>query len=138
MATIVSLPEWNVYEDVGIDGKKYGGGIKVTISDMFIDMGSNGSKDVTSRITIPVDGNGEDTIFEGVFVLDQVMYGSESTGTISIIVNNEEIFSTGKIGGNTLESFPFEIDFAGADSIIILTEAHLNGSNFVYGIVSEK
>lgn len=71
VATIVSLPEWNVEEDMGIDGKRYGGGIKVSISDMFISMGSNGSKDVTSRITIPLDGNYDETIFEGVFVLDR-------------------------------------------------------------------
>ena len=57
VATIVSLPEWNIDEDMGIDGKRYGGGIKVTISDMFIGMGSNGSKDVVSRITVPLDGN---------------------------------------------------------------------------------
>ena len=48
--------EWNTDEDMGIDGKRYGGGkIKVSISDMFIEMGSNGSKDVTSWITVPLD-----------------------------------------------------------------------------------
>ncbi len=138
VATIVSLPEWDVDEDMGIDGKRYGGGIKVSISDMFISMGSNGSKDVTSRITIPLDGNYDETIFEGVFVLDQSMYGSNSTGTISILINNEEVFTTGEIGGNTLNAFPFNVDFGDADSLIILTEAHLSGSDFVYGFVSEK
>ena len=138
VATIVSLPEWDVDEDMGIDGKRYGGGIKVSISDMFISMGSNGSKDVTSRITIPLDGTYDETIFEGVFVLDQSMYGSNSTGTISILINNEEVFTTGEIGGNTLNAFPFNVDFGDADSLIILTEAHLSGSDFVYGFVSEK
>lgn len=138
VATIVSLPEWNVEEDMGIDGNRYGGGIKVSISDMFIGMGSNGSKDVTSRITVPLDGDYDETIFEGVFVLDQSMYGTESTGTISILVNNEEVFTTGEIGGNTLEAFPFNVDFGDADSLIILTEVHLAGSDFVYGFVSEK
>lgn len=138
ITTIVSLPEWKVNEDMGIDSKRYGGGIKVSISDMFISMGSNGSKDVTSRITIPLDGNYDETIFEGVFVLDQTMYGSESTGSISILINNEEKFTTGEIGGNTLNAFPFQVDFGDADSIVILTEAHLKGSDFIYGIVSEK
>lgn len=137
-ATIVSLPEWKVDEDMGIDGKRYGGGIKVSISDLFIGMGSNGSKDVTSRITVPLDGNYDETIFEGVFVLDQSMYGTESTGTISILINNEEVFTTGVIDGNTLNAFPFEVDFGDADSLIILTEAHLAGSDFVYGFVAEK
>lgn len=138
VATVVSLPEWIANEDIGIDGKRYGGGIKVSISDLFIGMGAKGSKDVTSRITVPLDGNYDETIFEGVFVLDQSMYGTESTGTISILINNEEVFTTGKIGGNTLNAFPFKVDFGDADSLIILTEAHLTGSDFVYGFVSEK
>ena len=138
VATMVSLPEWNVDEDMGIDGKRYGGGIKVTISDMFIGMGSNGSKDVVSRITVPLDGNYDETIFSGVFILDQSMYGSNSTGVITILINNEEVFTTGEIGGDTVTAFPFSVDFGDADSIIILTEAHLSGSDFVYGFVAEK
>ena len=137
-ATIVTLPEWNVDEDMGIDGKRYGGGIKISISDMFIAMGSNGSKDVTSRIVIPLDGNYDETVFEGVFILDQSMFGSNSTGTISVLINNEEVFTTGEIGGNTLNAFPFKVDFGDADSLVILTEAHLSGSDFVCGFVSEK
>lgn len=136
-ATIVSLPTWNVDEDMGIDGKRYGGGIKVSISDMFIGMGANGRKDVTSRITLPLDGDYDSTIFTGVFILDQSMYGKESTGTISILINNEQVFTTGEIGGNTLNAFPFSVDFGNADSIIILTEAHLCGSDFIYGLVEE-
>ncbi len=138
VATIVSLPEWNIDEDMGIDGKRYSGGIKVTISDMFIGMGYNGSKDVVSRITVPLDGDYDETIFSGVFVLDQSMYGSNSTGVITILINNEEVFTTGEIGGDTVTAFPFSVDFGDADSIIILTEAHLSGSDFVYGFVTEK
>lgn len=138
VATQVYLPEWNTKEDIGIDGKRYGGGIKVTISDMFIGMGANSSKDVTSRITVPLDGDYDETIFRGVFVLDQTMYGVNSTGTISILVNNEIVFTTGEIGGDTVQAFPFVVDFGEADSLIILTEAHLSGSDFVYGFVSEE
>ena len=105
---------------------------------MFISMGANGSKDITSRITVPLDGNYNETIFEGVFVLDQSMYGTESTGTISILIDNKEVFTTGEIGGNTLNAFPFKIDFGNADALIILTEAHLVGSDVVYGFVSQK
>ena len=66
------------------------------------------------------------------------MYGVNSTGTISILVNNEIVFSTGEIGGDTVQAFPFAVDFGEADSLIILTEAHLSGSDFVYGFVSEE
>ena len=138
VATMVSLPEWIADKDMGIDGKRYGGGIKVSISDWFISTGSSGGKDVISRITVPLDGNDGETIFEGAFVLDQSMYGTKSTGTISILVNNEEVFSTGKIGGNTLSAFPFKVNFGDADALIILTEVHLEGSDFVFGLVAEN
>lgn len=137
-ATNVLFEEWNTDEDMGIDGKRYGGGIKVSISDMFIEMGSNGSKDVTSWITVPLDDDYDETVFEGVFVLDQSMYRAESTGTISILVNNEEVFTTGEIDSNTLEAFPVNFNFGDVDSFIILTEAHLAGSDFSYGFITEK
>lgn len=66
------------------------------------------------------------------------MYGTESIGTISILINNEKVFTTGEIGGNTLNAFPFEADFEDPDFFIILTEAHLAGSDFVYRLVAEK
>lgn len=80
----------------------------------------------------------DETVFEGVFVLDQSMYRAESTGTISILVNNEEVFTTGEIDSNTLEAFPFNFNFGDADSFIILIEAHLAGSDFSYGFITEK
>lgn len=138
VVTHVYLPNWNIDEDRGIDGKRYGGGIKVSISNMFIGMGSNGSEDVVSRIIIPLDGDYDERIFSGVVVLDQSMYGSDSTGVISILVNNEVVFTTGEIGKSTITPFPFSIDFGNADSITLLTEAHLSGGDFVYGFVDEK
>ena len=65
---------------------------------MFIEMGSNGSKDVTSWITVPLDDDYDETVFEGVFVLDQSMYRAESTGTISTLVNNEMCIRDRSIG----------------------------------------
>ena len=133
----VSIQDWDVNEDLGINGKRYGGGIKVSVSDLFIEMGSGFDTDVSSRIVVPLDSNEGEPIFSGIFILDQTMYGSESTGTISILVNNETVFTTGQIGGNTLDPFPFEVNFGDADSLVILTEAHLSGSSFVYGAVTE-
>lgn len=104
-ATNVLFEEWNIDEDMGIDGKRYRGGIKISISDMFIEMGSNGSKDVTSWITVPLDDDYYETVFEWVFALDQSMYRAESIGTISILVNNEEVFTTGEIDSNTFRGF---------------------------------
>lgn len=98
----------------------------------------HGTKDVTSRIVTPLDENYDETVFEGVFILDQSMFGSNSTGTISVLINNAEVFTTGEIGDNALNAFPFKVDFGDADSLVILTEAHLSGSDFVCGFVSEK
>ena len=40
--------------------------------------------------------------------------------------------------GCYVQANPFSVDFGDADSIIILAEAHLSGSDFVYGFVAEK
>ena len=77
-------------------------------------------------------------LFNGVFILDQSMYGFNGTWVITILINNEEVFTTGEIGGASLTAFLFSVDFGDADSIIILTEAHLSGSDFVYGLVAKK
>lgn len=134
VAKNVSVSEWDKDKDLGNDGKRYGGGLKIVISDMFISMGSNGKEDITSRILVPMSKS--DHFFEGVFVLNQNMFGSKSSGTISILVNDEIVFTTNEIDGNNTNSFPFKIDYGNADSITILTEAHLSGSSFEFGIVS--
>lgn len=135
-ATSVSYPNWDIEHDLGIDGKRYGDGLKITISNMFISLGSNGSKDVSSRMILPLPGNSTDTIFTSIIILDQSMYSSESSGTISLIVNNEEKFTTGEINASNIQAFPFEIDIGNADSIVLQTEAHLKGGDFTYGLVS--
>lgn len=65
------------------------------------------------------------------------MYGSKSSATIRIIVDNEELFTTNEIDASTTEAIPFSINFGDADSIIVEAEATLRGSDFVYGMVSE-
>ncbi len=132
----VSYPNWNVDNDYGIDGKRYGGGLKVTISHMLSALGDNSNRKITSRIMIPISN--DINSFSGVFVLHQSMYGSKSSAQISILVNNESLFTTDEINGDTLDSIPFSIDFENADSIIIETKATLRGSDFTFGIVSPK
>mgnify|MGYP000317565468 CR=1 FL=1 len=134
-STIVSLTNWDSSSDIGIDGKKYNG-LKCAISDMFISMGSNGSKKVISRITIPVDNLNDNTIFSGFFVLDQSMFGSKSHGNIKIIVNGQDVFNTDITTENN-NAIPFNIDFTGSDTIIIEITAYLESSDFVLGIVSK-
>lgn len=138
----VYTEDWNTNSDIGIDGKMYGGGIKVTLSNFFTSTGSNSENKITSRITLPLSKefkeSDEEKIYEGTFVLTQSMYGSKSSGIIKIIVNNTEVFSTGEIDGNTTTPFPFSVSCEGADSIIIQTDVTLRGSDFEYGMVVSK
>lgn len=141
ITTSVSIISWNSNSDIGIDGNMYEGGLKVTMSNMFTSMGSGASNNIVSRITIPLSDsqkNAEEKVFTGTFVLDQSMYGSNSSGIIKIIINNQEVFSTEKMDGNTNDSFPFNVNYEDADTIIIETDATLNGTDFIYGIVNSK
>lgn len=141
-ATSVSIPQWDAETDLGIDGNKYDGGFKVVISNMFNSMGSSVDNKVKSRITIPLTDEYKtlerNHTFSGTIVLDNSMFGSQSRGTIKILINNKTVFSTGKIDGETIKSFPFKVDYGNADSIVIATNAILNKGDFVYGVVDSK
>lgn len=138
----VYTENWDPNSDIGIDGNMYEGGIKVTLSNFFTSIGANTENNITSRITLPLSKEfketDDDKYYEGTFVLDQSMYGRKSSGIIKIIINNNEVFSTGEIDGNTVESFPFSVSCDGADSIIIQTDVTLRDSDFVYGMVVSK
>ena len=137
-ANHVYVNEWDVNNDIGIDGRKYGGGLKVTFSNFFIETGSSLPQDITSRIMFPVNGDDVDPYFEGILILDQTMYGSESTGIIKIIINGKEVYSTGKISNNSVEPFEFKVNYRDADTIVIETNVKLSRSSFTFGIVSKK
>lgn len=138
----VYTENWDPNSDIGIDGNMYEGGIKVTLSNFFISTGANTENNITSRITLPLSKEiretDDDQYYEGTFVLDQSMYGKKSSGIIKIIINGAEVFSTGEIDGNTVESFPFSVSYEGADSIIIQTDVTLRDSDFIYGMVVSK
>ncbi len=139
----VYCPNWDIDNDYGIDGNRYNGGIKVTISYLFTTLGSGLSKDISSRISFPIyDELKESTpmnerIFAGSIILHESMYGSKSTATVKIIVNNEVLFSV-ELDSNVTEDAKFEINYGDADSIIIETDATLRGSDFVFGIVNSN
>lgn len=134
----VSIKVWSDAEDLDIAGKRHSGGLKITISNMFSSLGSGINNPVTSKITITND-DGRPLVdhFEGIFVVDQSMFNSKSYGTISILVDGEEKYNTGKIDSSTRDNFPFSIDIDGADSMIINTEAVINNGDFTFGFVNE-
>lgn len=137
-ATYVTWNNWNSAYDMGITMQRYGGGIKVSVCDMFTDFGSNVAREKTSKLILSLyPANHTDTTFKGVIVLDKSMYGSATSGTIRMLVNNEEVFSTGEIDGYCETDFPFEIDITGINTIVIEADVVLRGSSFVYGIVDE-
>jgi len=65
------------------------------------------------------------------------MLSSQSSATISILVDGEERHNIGRIDASTTDKFPFDIDADGADSIIIRVDAQLKGGAFVFGVVDE-
>lgn len=133
----VDLLNWDVNCDYGINGNRYSGGIKVVISNMFTSMGSGTENQITSRIMLPLNDS-NDKRFSGIIILDQSMYGSASSATIRILANNEELYSTGEIDGNTTSAFPFDVNAEDADSYIIETTATLRGTSFVFGLVDPE
>ncbi len=139
----VYCPNWDIDNDYGIDGNRYNGGIKVTISYLFTTLGSSLSKDISSRISFPIPDEMKESmpmderIFAGSIILHESMYGSKSTATVKIIVNNEIVFSV-ELNSDVTDATKFEVDFGDADSIIIETDATLRGSDFVFGIVNSN
>lgn len=136
VATQVSYCDWDVENDFGITNKRYEGGYKVTITNFFTATGSTVDNDITSRLILQLPLNYADPIFTGTLVLHNSMFGSKSHGTIRILVNGEEKFSTGEISGDCTSDFPFNINIDGADSIIVEADVTVSGGKFEYGLVS--
>ena len=132
----VSVIQWSD-TDLDINGKGYSGGLKIKMSNMFSSMGSGLNNSISSNIIIKDEkGLPLTDRFEGCFVVDQSMFGSKSYGTISIFVNGEERYSTGRIDALTTEVFPFDVDIDGVNSVMIKTEAVIKNGDFTYGIVN--
>lgn len=134
----VNIKKWSNTDDLDINGKRYSGGLKIEMGDTFSFLGSTVGNSLTSQITIS-DENGIPLIgnFTGVLVADQSMFSSQSSGIISILVNGEEKYSTGRIDSSTTDEFAFDIDVDGADSIIVKVDAEIKNGSFTFGIVDK-
>ena len=137
----VNITKWNDATDLGIDGRRYTGGLKIQFSNMFTDFGSSVENAITSRIVITRD-DGKPFVndsYYGIFVLDKSMYGSSSHGTIKILLDGKkEVFTTGEISGNTVSAKPFNVPIEYANSIIVEASVKLIGSSFTFGMVTEE
>ena len=136
VATQVSYCGWDVENDIGITGKRYGGGLKITVTNLFTDLGSKLDNDIVSRLILRLPVDYKESNFEGIIVLHNSMYGSKSHGKIRIIVDGEEQYSTGDISGECTSDFPFNVDITGADTIVIEANVTVSGGSFEYGLVS--
>lgn len=133
----VFITDWDVQNDYGIDGNRYGSGVKIEISNMFTSFGDGNEKRITSRIFIPLSEEYKDpegTVFSGIFILDKMMYESNSSATIHIIANDQELY-TCVMDKNTTVPCEFSVNCGDADSIIVETEACLRGTSFIFGMV---
>lgn len=134
----VNIVHWSNTDDFDINSKRYSGGLKVELKEMLSSLGSTVGSPLTAQIILTND-NGKPLVGNIPFtiVLDQSMYESKSSGTISIFVDGDELHNTGEIDGSTKEAFRFDIDADGADSIVIQADVVLKGGAFVFGIVDE-
>lgn len=134
----VSITHWSNTDDFDINSKRYSGGLKVELNEMLSSLGSTVGSPLKAQIILTND-NGKPLVGNIPFtiVLDQSMYESKSSGTISIFVDGNELHNTGEIDGSTKEVFRFDIDADGADSIVIQADVVLKGGAFVFGIVDE-
>lgn len=134
----VSINKWSNTDDFDINGKRYSGGLKIEMNEMLSSWGATVGTALTSQIMLTND-NGKPLIGNIPFtiVLHQSMLSSQSSATISILVDGEERHNIGRIDASTTDKFPFDIDADGADSIIIRVDAQLKGGAFVFGVVDE-
>ena len=139
VATSVNCTSWDENNDLDICMNRFGGGLKIELSNMFTSFGSGSSNAIKSRLAVTFSPeNHTQKEFSGVIVLDQSMYGSSTYGTIRILVNNEEVFSTGRVDGSCESSFPFTVDITNTSVIVFEADVVLKGSSFIYGIVDNK
>lgn len=134
---LVSVGKWDPETERDINMNTWSGGLRVCVGDLLSNTISFVHKDVTSRVAwefYPENHTG--TRFSGYIVLGDQMYGQKTRGTIRILVNGEEVFSTGLIDGSCTEPVPFSVDITGVHTIVFEAEITLLDSVFEYGIVS--
>ena len=132
----VHITKWSSSDDLDINGKRHSGGLKVEMTEAFSSMGATIGSPLSSQITLAND-NGKPLIGNISFaiVVDQSMFSSQSSATISILVDGEERHNTGRIDASTTDEFIFNLDVEGADSIIIKVDAEIKNGAFVFGVV---
>ena len=139
VATGVTCTSWDENNDLDICMNRFGGGLKIELSNMFTSFGSGSSNAIKSRLAVSFSPeNHTQKEYSGVIVLDQSMYGSSTYGTIRILVNNEEVFTTGRVDGSCEAAFPFTVDITNISVIVFEADVVLQGSSFIYGIVDSK
>lgn len=134
----VYITKWSAVDDLDINGKRHSGGLKVEMTEAFSSMGATIGSPLSSQIMLTND-NGKPLVGNIAFaiVVDQSMFSSQSSATISILVDGEERHNTGRIDASTTDEFAFDIDVEGADSIVIRVDAEIKNGAFVFGMVNE-
>lgn len=138
--TNVNISKWKHDEDLDSCGNMYKDGNKVTISNYSYTSDSKIENKVKSTIiftkSIMTEKYYKNNTFTGAFVLHKNTIENESRGTISILIDNIKVFTTGIIDGNTTKTFPFSIYCGDIDTITIEADITLKGNYFIYGIVN--
>lgn len=135
--TAATWYQWDPETDRDICMERWSGGLEMRVNRLFAGM-LFVDNEVTFRMSYafePADHTA--TEFEGYLVLHEDMYDSRTRGTIRILVDGQEVFSTGQVDGSCRESFPFRIDITGVDAIVIEAQVALYDQDpFAFGMVS--
>ncbi len=147
IATKVELSGWEKGKDFDIAGQTYGGGIKITIYNMFSALDGNSSSiknEIISEIHYALNTkaieemNEEDQRFVGKFVIGKDTNGSPSTTVISILLDGEEIYNSGEVNCYSLDIEPFDVRLTGKKEMVIKTVCQHRGNPFIVGVVSKE
>ena len=135
--TVVRCEGWDPETERDINMNTWSGGLRVCVGDLLSSTFSFVQTEITSRVAwkfSPSDHT--ETTFTGYIVLGDDMYGSKTYGTIRILADGQEVFSTGRVDGSSAGEYPFRVDITGVDTLIFEAEVKLVDGVFEYGIVS--
>lgn len=135
--TFALWEQWDPDTDRDLNMNRWSGGVRVAMNRLFSGV-LFVDREITHRLSwtfAPADHTSDH--FVGYIVPDDAMYGGASRGTVRILVDGVEVFSTGEFGSDCREIFPFEVNIVGVETIVFEASAEVDGEfPFSYGIVS--
>ena len=142
----VNTYSWNENENYTVDGKTYSDGIIIKFDNWMSGLMGNGSdfrEKVESNLYVAVNQellskrSPADKYMNGRLVVERETNGSTTTATVSILVDDVEVYNSGEISAVSTSIPEFHIDVKDAETIVFRTNAQVMGRPFLLGIIFE-